>query len=425
MGKIAVIQLASRIHGEGYVRDMAETFKEYAGTFDGVTIVPEVATGIDDVEFIAKKFRGYYPMLVFLTGGTSRLARTLLHFMEVDSAVFIAHGEHNSLPSAISARARLELEGVFPWIFACHDPKDSECRRILSEALKTAVAVSSIKNSKVCLVGLDEVPNEVECFRRSFNAEVSIISTSEFESLIMSQRDSTYVKEFLEIVRDVPGASGEQLKEIGAIYAALKKLFMRGDYSAIAVNCFPYLIKHKVTPCLALAVLNSNGYIAGCEADLNALFLMMLSKYLTGLSGWIANPSSISEGKLYLAHCTAALELLTNPRAISHFESGYPYGLTGELKYREVTLASVDYEFTAIAAAKSVVLKSGQLSDLMCRTQAVLRLDFPAEVFPQIALANHHVVMSGDLRRYLRAVSHLLGLAYIEYSRLAEEAGSE
>ncbi len=421
MSKIVVMQLASKIHGEEYIRDLADMFKECISMFKEVTIVPEVITDFDEVKTIAQKFRGYYPVIIFLSGGTSRLARILLYYLGQDSAIFIAHHEHNSLSSAISARARLEVEGIFSWVFACHDPKSSECRSILSNALKVAIAASSIRNSKICLVGLDGEPSEVESFRRAFNAEVDIISISDFESLIKSKSDSANINEFIEALNNVSDTNEGILKEIGAIYAALKTLLIKGNYSAMAINCFPYLIKHKITPCLALAVLNSKGYIVGCEADLTALFLMMISKYLTGVSGWIANPTSVIEDKIYLAHCTASLELLNKPRITSHFESGYPYGLTGQLKYREVTLTSVDYEFTALAAAKSIVLESGLLSNAMCRTQAVLQLSFPAEVFPQIALANHHVVMPDDLRKYLRVLARLLGLTYLEYDRLAKE----
>ncbi len=425
MGKVVAVQLASKIHGEEYSGELAECFRRYLKVFKEITIVPNVVTSFDEVKTIARKFKGYYPLIIFLTGGTSRLARALIHYLEGDSAVFIAHSEHNSLPSAISARARLEIEGVSSWIFTCRDPRSNKCRMVSEEAARIAIAVSAIRGAKVCLVGLEEEPSEVESFRRTFNAEVDIISPDDFDSLVSSRADSADVNEFLNMLTaavDIDiNVNRDILKEIGAVYAALKMLLTSEGYSAVAVNCFPYLVKHKVTPCLALAALNSRGYVVACEADLTAMFLMMVSRLLTGSSGWIANPSGVEDCRLYLAHCTASLDLLDKPKIIDHFESGYPYGLTGQLKYDDITLTSVDYEFTALATAKAKVLKSGLLSGTMCRTQAEALLTFPAKVFPQIALANHHVIMSGDLRKYLKILAHVLGLSYFDYEDLAKE----
>ncbi|MCD6428882.1 MAG: hypothetical protein J7L12_04650 [Desulfurococcales archaeon] len=425
MGKVVAVQLASKIHGEEYSRELAECFRKYLKKFKEITVVPDVVTSFDEVKSIAHEFKNYYPLIVFLTGGTSKLARALIHYLEGGSAVFIAHSEHNSLPSAISARARLEVEGVSSWIFTCRDPKDRGCEGVSEEAARIAIAASAIKGAKMCLVGLEEEPSEVESFRRTFNAEVDIISPDDFESLVKSRVNSADVDEFLDILTAAIGAdlsvNRGTLRGIGAVYAALKTLLTSEGYSAIAVNCFPYLIKHKVTPCLALAVLNSRGYVVACEADLIATFLMMVSKCLTGSSGWIANPSGVEDYRLYLAHCTASIDLLNEPKIVEHFESGYPYGLTGQLKYDDITLTSADYEFTALAAAKAKVLKSGLLSGTMCRTQAEVLLTFPAKAFPQVALANHHVVMPGDLREHLRILAHILGLSYLDYEELAKE----
>ncbi|WP_243681025.1 hypothetical protein [Vulcanisaeta souniana] len=101
-----------------------------------------------------------------------------------------------------------------------------------------------------------------------------------------------------------------------------------GKYDALAINCFPYLVKHRVTPCLALARLNEEGgLIAACEADLRALFSMIIARELTGYSGWIANTNRIEGSRVTMAHCTIALNMVSNARAVTHFESGFSYGL--------------------------------------------------------------------------------------------------
>lgn len=190
-----------------------------------------------------------------------------------------------------------------------------------------------------------------------------------------------------------------------------------GKYDALAINCFPYLVKHRVTPCLALARLNEEGgLIAACEADLRALFSMIIARELTGYSGWIANTNRIEGSRVTMAHCTIALNMVSNARAVTHFESGFSYGLTGKLLFNEVTGVSVSSDFRRMGIFNAKVIESGLLSDRMCRTQAVLDLGINSSVILRLAPYNHHVIIPGNVTRELETIASVLGMEVVKYT---------
>lgn len=57
----------------------------------------------------------------------------------------------------------------------------------------------------------------------------------------------------------------------------LKEVICTNQLDAITLECFDMVNNHSVTACLALALLNSRGVVAGCEGDLVSLPGMRLT----------------------------------------------------------------------------------------------------------------------------------------------------
>ncbi len=115
------------------------------------------------------------------------------------------------------------------------------------------------------------------------------------------------------------------------VAAALCKFAEGADL--VAIQCFPFLMKSRITSCLSLALLNARGCTAACEGDLSAGLAMLISRRLTGYSGWIANAVYGRGDEAVFAHCTVSLEMVKSWRVMPHFESGFPHGLAGELAH--------------------------------------------------------------------------------------------
>jgi len=369
--------------------------------------IDKIITSIDELKDLS--IGDSLVVAVILSGGVSRLVGELVSVNRVRRAVLVSYPGFNSLASALDARALLRDLGVDSGILHINDLDE------LGSALRVARAIARAIGVKVALLGVDRKSDISRSFEDRFDSKVDIINMSEFERLV-ENADEGIAQEFANLIKGrVKFEIGsEKLLEVGKIYAAIRGLYAR--YDATAINCFPYLVEHGVTPCLALARLNEEGLIAACEADLRALFSMMLTKELTGYSGWIANVNHVEGSTVTMSHCTIALNMIRNPRVLTHFESGYPYGLTGELIFDEVTGISVSSDFRRMGVFTAKVVNSGLMSNNICRAQAVLNLGVDASRVVKLAPYNHHVIVLGDITRELEVIASVLGMEYVRYN---------
>ena len=369
--------------------------------------IDKIITSIDELKDLS--IGDSLVVAVILSGGVSRLVGELVSVNRARMVVLVSYPGFNSLASALDARALLRDLGVDSGILHINDLGE------LGGALRVARAIARVIGVKVALLGVDRKSDISRSFEDRFDSKVDIINMSEFERLV-ENADEGIAQEFVNLIKGrVKFEIGsERLLEVGKIYAAIRGLYAR--YDATAINCFPYLIEHRVTPCLALARLNEEGLIAACEADLRALFSMMLTKELTGYSGWIANVNHVEGSTVTMSHCTIALNMIRNPRVLTHFESGYPYGLTGELIFNEEMGISVSSDFRRMGVFTAKVVNSGLMSNNMCRTQAVLNLGVDASRVVKLAPYNHHVIVPGDITRELEVIASVLGMEYVRYN---------
>ncbi|WP_243678473.1 hypothetical protein [Vulcanisaeta distributa] len=128
----------------------------------------------------------------------------------------------------------------------------------IDHALRIARAIASILGIRVALLGVGAKDSVVRTFEDRFEAKVDAIPMKSLEDMI-NNADEKLAAEFVNYIKGrVKFEVGdERLRDVGRIYAAMRGLY--GKYDALAINCFPYLIKHRVTPCLALAKLNEEG----------------------------------------------------------------------------------------------------------------------------------------------------------------------
>ena len=98
------------------------------------------------------------------------------------------------------------------------------------------------------------------------------------------------------------------------LFYALRKVASEEKLDALTLSCFKLIEQTQTTGCLALALLNDEGIIAGCEGDLQSIFTQLIVKELTGKLSFMANPSSINKAnnELILAHCTIVVCILVS-----------------------------------------------------------------------------------------------------------------
>ena len=181
------------------------------------------------------------------------------------------------------------------------------------------------------------------------------------------------------------------------IYKALRTIATNYGLSGLTIRCFDLLTAVHNTGCLALARLNSEGIVAGCEGDIPAMLSMMIGRAVTGVSGFQANPSSIDpeSGEMVFSHCTVPLNMVSGYGLDTHFESGIGVGIRGHIPEGPVTVFKVAGDLSRHFVCEGELLRNEAKPDL-CRTQVVLRL--PAEAsryFLTDPIGNHHIILPG------------------------------
>lgn len=191
------------------------------------------------------------------------------------------------------------------------------------------------------------------------------------------------------------------------IYLALKTVIERHSLQGFTLRCFDLLSSFHNTGCLALAKLNSEGYVAGCEGDVPAMITMMIARSLTGYSGFQANPARINPetGEVLFAHCTIPFNMVERYDLDTHFESGIGVGIRGYMKEGPITLFKVSGDLERNFIAEGELIRNQAEPDL-CRTQQVIRLSNMNQVnyFLKNPIGNHHIVLAGHHQALLEEI---------------------
>ena len=193
-------------------------------------------------------------------------------------------------------------------------------------------------------------------------------------------------------------AVGRSLPKALHIYEAVKAVVHSHKLQGFTLRCFDLLSTVHNTGCLALAKLNAEGIVAGCEGDVPAMLSVSLARALTGLSGFQANPASIdtNTGSIVFAHCTIPLNMVERYELDTHFESGIGVGIRGYMKPGPVTVFKVSGDLSRHFIAEGELIENQAKQDL-CRTQQLIRLKNKDSMayFLTEPIGNHHIIVPG------------------------------
>ena len=233
------------------------------------------------------------------TGGTEGIFRRLLPVLQAKSGrpfYLLTSGKSNSLAASMEILSYLRQHNISGEIIHGSSDYIAHRIRILEKAEK---ARRMLCGNRLGIIGKPS------------------------DWLISSDADKAKVKGMLDMeLVDIP--MQELLDEITdseRIYEALKTIISRHRLQGFTLRCFDLLTTVKNTGCLALARLNADGYVAGCEGDVPAMLSMMIVRSLSGVSGFQANPAGINPetGQIVFAHCTIPLDMVERYELDTHF----------------------------------------------------------------------------------------------------------
>ena len=242
--------------------------------------------------------------------------------------------------------------------------------------------------------GIETVDIDLQCLIDGIKA------IPQTEALKMTEGVVQRMKAFVE-------PSGVDMMEAAKAYLAIKKICQEERLDAMTIRCFDIVKTCGTTSCLALALLNDEGIVAGCEGDMQTLLSMFLAKRLCGEVSFMANPSQLTDTTSMLAHCTIPLTMCDETVARSHFESGIGVAIQGLLPLTDYTLfkwggTKLDRYFVTEAQAVEK-----PYSNHFCRTQITLNVNLKPYLL-QHSIGNHHVIIRGrhaeEIRKFMQTI---------------------
>ncbi|MBR5687364.1 MAG: hypothetical protein IKX36_05345 [Prevotella sp.] len=388
---IAVYTLTSTLHDEKAVSDATRVFLGGLG-------MAYVFRGSDFSDYGSHDA----DLIYVRTGGTEGIFQRLLPQLRSQSQrpfLLLTSGKSNSLAASMEILSYLRQQGLQGEII--HASNDYVAHRIqllerVGEALRTL---------RGCRLGIIGQPSD---WLISSHADAAGIQRQLGISLIdipmQELLDEIAISTETSEVNPPFPCGGERCDVyLGAvaIYNALKSLIVRHQLQGFTLRCFDLLTAVRNTGCWALAKLNAEGYVAGCEGDVPAMLSMMIGRALSGVSGFQANPASINPetGEMFFAHCTIPLNMVERYELDTHFESGIGVGIRGYMKEGPVTLFKVAGDLSRCFIAEGQLLRNQSEPDL-CRTQQVIRLADPSltRYFLTCPIGNHHIIFPGHHR---------------------------
>ena len=335
---------------------------------------------------------GFSNIVMIATGGVENQFKTL--FTGKGPVTLIADGRNNSLAAALEILTWLEGQGVEGRIL--HGTNNE-----IVSALVETVCTPSLQGR----IGLFGQPSDwliASGVDRNYLLEHFGVETVDIDLQrlmdgihLVSKNDAEKVAQaIMKRSRNTIEPSCADLLEAAKAYLAIKRICQEDHLDAITIRCFDIVKTCDTTSCLALALLNDEGIVAGCEGDMQTLMSMLLVKKVCGAEAFMANPSQLTDTTSMLAHCTIPLNMCDDITLRSHFESGVGVAIQGALPLTDYTLfkwggTKLDRYFVTEAQAVEM-----PYSNHFCRTQITLNVDLRPYLLHH-SIGNHHVIIKG------------------------------
>lgn len=391
---VNLITFVSPLHRQTPIRNSHEVLLAELEKYFTINLV--------DHSNIGKLTQDDFSIVFIATGGVEKLVAQHFEALPRPTAL-LTDGIYNSLPAALEIASWLHNRGMKNEILH-GEPTDIVKRLFI--LYNNFRAQRALSGRRIGVIGAPSgwlIASNVDFLLAKRRWEVEYINVPiervyEYYALTSEDEVGEEAAVLAEKALACREASPEDLLKAMKLHAAIRKLVREERLDALTLSCFRVIDQVGTTGCLALALLNDEGIIAGCEGDLQAVFTMMVAKTLTGQAPFMGNPSlvNVRNNELVLSHCTVGLKQTERFIIRSHFETGTGIGIQGILPEGEVTLVKCGGECLDEYYLSSGTLVENTNHINMCRTQVKIRMNTPADYFLKNPLGNHHILLHGN-----------------------------
>ncbi len=196
-------------------------------------------------------------------------------------------------------------------------------------------------------------------------------------------------------------------------HLALREIANKHKLSGIALNCYGELIKEfKSTPCLGFV---DKGYVVGCEGDVVALSMLLLSRYLTGMDGFLADPYTVEkDGTLVMVNCAGSASLSNNSKDTTIVTGGSTVDMPVPLAFCRPMLPNTEVTLARIFGRNldKIHVAVGQLVSCETREGVTLSIRMKEDIKTFLGkICNaHYIIYPRDISRHLKLLCTWMGI---------------
>ena len=344
--------------------------------------------------------------LFVVSGGSENHAKSILENSK--RMLILAMSENNSYAAATEIKSYCNQHKIDSVLYNIDHEINVQDK--INNYIKSNDALNNLSQTKVGLIGkVSEwlISSDItkEILKEKLGIELEKISWNDFPKYDTFSVNSDFLNHFND--------SGFNLEDSSRVYNLLQDIIKLRELDAITVECFPLVRESKVTACLALSLFNTNTIAAGCEGDITSIAGKLIVKELTNQVPWMANIAGIEEDKVFFAHCTIAIDLVSDYKINTHFETNEGTAVQGKFKSENVTVFRLNNELNKAFLSYGRIVERPERND-SCRTQ--IKVEIPTTDIQKLKnnpLGNHHLIIPGDQRELIEFFLNMIQIKLV------------
>ena len=361
-------------------------------------------------------------LLVVLRGMSAQAIKNVVELMDCPAIVWAVKERWAWPSSALALGALKEEKKKVKLIYGLGDDKST--LNEFRQRVQAAFALSRLRHSRIGTIG-SLFPNLVSRsydkarIKERIGTEIVEISFDELHQAIgRVSKAVNAIEDLRKKIQDrfLIEVTDELLNPGIRLHLALKHIAKSHSLDGFAIECWSRMPKEVgLNPCLGFI---EDDYTLTCEGDVLISIATQMVRYLTGINPYVGDIYDLDkENILTLVHCGAPASLAADAKSviikdsIQAKEQGFPTPVCHpQLKNGEVTLLSLygkkcDY----VHLTTGELIKTRRADKMWVK----VRLSGERQEFLEQCLANHYIVVPGNIIRELELLCEWLAISIL------------
>lgn len=335
----------------------------------------------------------------------------------------------NALTSATMNVAALKRLG-FPYHFVYGNYDEPRVQKEVANYVKIYRVIKQMRNTYLGLIGYRPTGFYSSAFDETLIRKIFGVKIEEFDLVALFNKakeiDDDLVKEDMDYLTNTvkfKNLPDGHLENHSRLKLALGEFAKEQGFDAITLRCWPELGNMKCTPCAIISRFADEGFIIGCEGDVDGTLTMLIQQYLTGDAPFMCDLIQINEEEntALLWHCGQAAKKLKDPNSewlmANHPLAGQGVAVESTLKPGRVTIALM----TKQGDKYKLFLTTGEALPTEKVTPGVMvnvRLDDPVlktiYTIAEEGVPHHYSVVWADVAEEMKLLAKILNIEVIK-----------